>query len=302
MKIASVSRLAGELVDLLRLEQVGEDDFLSRTVGAELSTGSGRVYGGLLVAQALAAAQATAPKDRPAISLHCRFLRPGDESKPTRYHVTRDMDGGSFTHRRVIADQGGKPILSFSVAFQRPEEGLEHSPAMPETEPPEILWERIERRLRSDEDVPFGLSHYVNVTLPVQAALVDPDVLDCGDPREDRFMVWARFPAPLEKGSGLHQVMLAFASDIAPFRPVDRRHGLCPISGEVIEASLDHAVWFHGDVRADEWMLFVAHSNWAGAGRGLGHANVFARDGRMVATISQEGIFRLPAPAASPAS
>ena len=84
MKIASISRLAGELVDLLRLEQVGEDDFLSRTVGAELSTGSGRVYGGLLVAQALAAAQATAPKDRPAISLHCRFLRPGDESKPTR--------------------------------------------------------------------------------------------------------------------------------------------------------------------------------------------------------------------------
>jgi len=296
-----MSRLAGELVDLLRLEQVGEDEFLSRTVGAELSTGSGRVYGGLLVAQALAAAQATAPKDRPAISLHCRFLRQGDESKPTRYHVTRDMDGGSFTHRRVIADQGGKPILSFSAAFQRPEKGLEHSLAMPQTEPPEILWERIERRLRSGEDVPFGLSHYVNVTLPVQAIPVDPDILDCVDPREDRFMVWARFPAPLEKGSGLHQVVLAFASDLAPFRPVDRRHGLCPISGEVIEASLDHAVWFHDDVRADEWMLFVAHSDWAGGGRGLGHANVFARDGRMVATISQEGIFRLPAPATSPA-
>jgi len=301
MKIESMSRLAGELVDLLRLEQVGEDEFLSRTVGAELSTGSGRVYGGLLVAQALAAAQATAPKDRPAISLHCRFLRQGDESKPTRYHVTRDMDGGSFTHRRVIADQGGKPILSFSAAFQRPEKGLEHSLAMPQTEPPEILWERIERRLRSGEDVPFGLSHYVNVTLPVQAIPVDPDILDCVDPREDRFMVWARFPAPLEKGSGLHQVVLAFASDLAPFRPVDRRHGLCPISGEVIEASLDHAVWFHDDVRADEWMLFVAHSDWAGGGRGLGHANVFARDGRMVATISQEGIFRLPAPATSPA-
>jgi len=302
MKIDSTARLAGELEALLRPEQAGEDVFLSRTVSPELSTGSGRTYGGLLVAQALAAAQATAPSDRPAISLHCRFLRPGDESKPTRYRVTRDMDGGSFTHRRVVADQGGKPILSFSAAFQRPEKGLEHSLMMPRTEPPEILWERIERRLRSGKDLPFGLAHYVNVTLPVQAFPVDPDILDCPEPREDSFMVWARFPAPLEAGSAMHQVVLAFASDLAPFRPVDRRHGLCPIGGEVMEASLDHAVWFHDVFRADEWMLFVAHSDWAGGGRGLGHANVFARDGRMVATISQEGIFRLPTQASPPPS
>jgi len=302
MKIDSIARLAGDLEALLSLHQAGEDKFLSRTVIPDLSTGSGRTYGGLLVAQALAAAQATAPQDRPAISLHCRFLRPGDENKPTRYRVTRDMDGGSFTYRRVVADQGGKPILSFSAAFQRPEKGLEHSLTMPRTEPPETLWERIERRLRSGEDLPFGLAHYVNVTLPVQAFPVDPDILDCAKARKDNFMVWARFPAPLEAGSGLHQVLLAFASDLAPFRPVDRRHGLCPIRGEVMEASLDHAVWFHDSFRADEWMLFVAHSDWAGGGRGLGHANVFARDGRMVATISQEGIFRLPAQAGSPPS
>jgi len=102
MKIKSVTRLAGKFADLLQVERVTEAEFVSRPVSAELSTGSGRVYGGLLLAQALAAAQATVPKDRPAISLHCRFLRPGDESGPIRYHVTSDMDGSRFAHRRVI--------------------------------------------------------------------------------------------------------------------------------------------------------------------------------------------------------
>jgi acyl-CoA thioesterase-2 len=296
MKIESIARLAGELADLLQVHRVGDAEFASRPVSEELSTGSGRAFGGLLVAQALAAAQATVAKDRAVISLHCRFLRPGDESRSIHYHVTNDMDGGSFAHRRVVAEQGGKTILTSSMAFQRPETGLQHSPPMPVTDPPEMLWERIESRLRSREHVPFGLSHYVNVTLPVQAIPVDAELLDCTEPREDEFMVWVRFPASLTEGSNLHQVILAFASDLVPFRPVDRRHGLCPIRGEVMEASLDHAVWFHGAVRADEWMLFVGHSDWAGGGRGLGRANVFARDGRMVATISQEGMFRLPPP------
>jgi len=297
MKVESVDRLAGELADLLCVERVNEGEFVSRPVSAELSTGSGRAYGGLLVAQALAAAQATVPNDRPAISLHCRFLRPGDERHPIRYHVTSDMDGSRIAHRRVVAEQGGKRVLTSSMAFMRPETGLAHSLSMPQTEAPETLWERIERRLRSGDEIPLGLSHYVNVTLPVQAVPVDPDSLDRTEPCEDKFMVWVRFPAPLAPDSNMHQIILAFASDLVPFRPVDRRHGLCPIGGAVMEASLDHALWFHDAVRIDEWILLVGHSDWAGGGRGLGHAHVFARDGRMVASISQEGIFRLPAPA-----
>jgi acyl-CoA thioesterase-2 len=300
MKIESVPRLAGELADLLQVKRVGEAEFVSRPVGGELSTAWGRAYGGLLVAQALAAAQATVPKDRPAISLHCRFLRPGDESRPIHYRVTNDMDGGRFTHRRVVAEQSGKLVLTSSMAFQHPEAGLQHSLAMQPTEAPEMLWERIERRLRSGEEIPFGLWHYVNGTLPVQAIPVDAEILDRPEPTEDRFMVWVRFPARLAEGSNLHQLILAFASDLVPFRPIDRRHGLCPFRGEVIEASLDHALWFHDTVRAGEWMLFVGHSDWAGGGRGLGHANVFAHDGRMVATISQEGMFRLPPPPPNP--
>lgn len=296
MKIESVPGLAGQLADLIQVERDGEAEFVSRPVCAELSTGRGRVYGGLLVAQALAAAQATVPADRPAISLHCRFLRPGDESKPFRYRVTRDMDGNSFAHRRVVAEQSGKLILTSSMAFQRPEAGLQHSAAMPLAESPEVLWERMERRLRSGEDIPLGLFYYVNGTLPVQAIPVDADMLDRTEPSEDRFMVWVRFPAALPDRPDLHQLMLAFTSDLVPFRPIDRRHGRCPIRGEVIEASLDHAVWFHDAVRTDEWLLFDGHSDWAGGGRGLGHAHVFARDGRLVATISQEGLFRLPPP------
>jgi len=296
MKIESVPRLAGELLDLLLVEPAGEAELVSRPVSAELSSVWGRVYGGLLVAQTLAAAQTTVPKDRPAISLHCRFLRPGDPSRPIRYHVTSDMDGSRFAHRRVVAEQGEKLILTSSMAFQRPETGLQHSLPMPQAEAPEMLWERMERRLRSGEEIPFGLWHYVNGTLPVQAIPVDAEMLDRTEPSEDRFVVWVRFPAALVADSNLHQLILAFASDLVPFRPIDRRHGLCPFRGEVIEASLDHALWFHDTVRTDEWMLFVGHSDWAGGGRGLGHANVFARDGRMVATISQEGMFRLPSP------
>jgi len=103
MKIESVPRLAGELLDLLLVEPAGEAELVSRPVSAELSSVWGRMYGGLLVAQTLAAAQTTVPKDRPAISLHCRFLRPGDPSRPIRYHVTSDMDGSRFAHRRVVA-------------------------------------------------------------------------------------------------------------------------------------------------------------------------------------------------------
>jgi len=294
MKIESVPRLAGELANLLLIEPAGEAELVSRPVSAELSSVWGRVYGGQLLAQTLAAAQATVPRDRPAISLHCRFLRPGDPSRPIRYYVTSDMDGSCFAHRRVVAEQGEKLLLTSSIAFQRPEAGLQHSLPMPQAEAPEVLWEQMERRLRSGEEIPFGLWHYVNGTLPVQAIPVDAGILDRTEPSEDRFVVWVRFPATLAADSNLHQLILAFASDLVPFRPIDRRHGLCPFRGEVIEASLDHALWFHGSVRADEWMLFVGHSDWAGGGRGLGHAKVFARDGRMVATISQEGMFRLP--------
>jgi len=295
-KIDSTTRLAKDLVDVLTVDRIDKDMYKSRRISDELTIGTGRLFGGLLVAQAFAAAQATVPTERPPVSLHCRFLRPGDEGKPVRYCVSRDMDGGSFSHRRIVADQGGQPILTFSAAFQRLEEGFNHQALMPEVESsPEHLWEAMEARLRSGEDMPVGIANYVIGTLPIQVAPVEPAILDDPVPRDDAFMVWIRFPLPLGEDPLRHRIIMTYLTDLVPLRPVDRRHGRCPFKGEIIEASLDHSIWFHEEVRADEWMLFVAESSWAGRGRGLGRAHVFARSGQMVASISQEGIARPPA-------
>jgi len=295
MKIDATDRLAEELIDVLAVTPTGDDEFVGSGVSSDLTIGTGRLFGGLLAAQALASAQACTPADRPAVSFHCRFLRPGAESCPVHYRVSRDMDGRTLTHRRIVAYQGGRPILTASAAFQSVDTGPHHQPVVPETDSPEAIWETLAAQLRSGNALPHGLRNYVNSTLPVQAAVVDPAILDCTEPRVDKFLVWIRFPAPLGRAPITQQAILTYLSDMVPFRPVDRRHGLCPIRGEVVEASLDHAIWFHDDVRTDEWMLFSAESDWSGRGRGLGQANVFSRDGRLLATIAQEGVFRLPA-------
>jgi acyl-CoA thioesterase-2 len=284
-------QLVDNLVALLKVEPSGENHFTGAATPAGQGTGTGRVFGGQVVAQALAAAEATVPEDRPAASLHAYFLRAGDDTKPIDFAVDRDLDGGSFSNRRVVASQDGKPILTLSASFHRLEPGVHHQDAMPDvTGPDELLGDLEQRRLNLDRIPPERIEAFL-AARALEHRSVESHLLD-SSPAAPVSHVWFRATAPLGDDPRVHRAVLAYASDFAMLRTSMLPHGLNWLRGEVREASLDHAVWFHDDFRADEWLLHATDSPWAGRARGFTRGQIFSQDGRLVASVSQEGLIR----------
>ena len=114
------------LADLLAhlvLTATGQDDQGNDVFrGHSQRAGNGRIFGGLVFAQAMRAGQATV-ENREVHSAHSYFLRPGDPKKPIDYKVERIRDGRSFTTRRIVALQEDRPIFNLSMSFQAHEEG-----------------------------------------------------------------------------------------------------------------------------------------------------------------------------------
>ena len=69
-------------------------------------------------------------------------------------------------------------------------------------------------------------------------------------------------------------------------------HGRSGALGPVMMASLDHAIWFHKDVRADDWLLYAQESPIAAGARGFARGTIFTRGGELVASVAQEGLMR----------
>ena len=205
-------KLVYQIQKLLNVETIDLDLYR----GMAIPGGTGRVFGGQVIGQALIAACNTVDDSRQPHSLHAFFLRAGDNTKPIIYRVVRDYDGGSFTNRRVIATQNGQPILNMAASFQVAEDGMEHSTLMPDVPPP------------------MGL------------------------------LSTCAFP-----------------------------HGVDWFTPSFQSASLDHTIWFHEDVKADEWMLYSMDSPWGGHARGLNRGMIFSRDGRLIASTAQEGLMRM---------
>ncbi|MFD5701773.1 acyl-CoA thioesterase [Streptomyces lasiicapitis] len=282
-----------DLLDLLDLERVEENIFR----GVSRSALVPRVFGGQVAAQALVAAGRTVPEDRPAHSLHAYFLRPGDPGAPIVYTVDRIRDGRSFTTRRVVAVQHGQPIFHLSASFQTYEEGLEHQYAMPAAPDPETL-------LTAAEALPRDLPPDVARRLIEARAAVDlryadaPPWASVGRPREPHSQVWFRTNGKLggaEAGSLLHVCLATYVSDMTLLDSVLLAHGRGGWAvGDVVGASLDHAMWFHRPFRADEWLLYDQESPSSGGGRGLGQGRIWTADGRLAVTVIQEGVVRVP--------
>ena len=116
-----------KLVERLNLERIEVNLFR----GVSPVESPPRVFGGQVAGQALVAAGRTVPADRGVHSLHAYFIRPGDPAIPIVYEVDRVRDGRSFTTRRVMAIQHGKPIFSLSASFQLAQPGLEHTEPIP---------------------------------------------------------------------------------------------------------------------------------------------------------------------------
>ncbi|AKM09214.1 acyl-CoA thioesterase [Croceicoccus naphthovorans] len=282
---------------LLRVDPVAHDIFIA----SRMPDGNGRIFGGQVVAQALAAAQATVDDGRNPHSLHAYFLRGGNEEFPIELRVERDFDGGSFSNRRVIASQNGTPILNLTASFQRKSAAPHWPIKMPDVPGPEELIDELDvperyQAIDRDRPVPALLRHRAFEMRASEAQWrkqVDPATPS---------VYWFRLVATLGDDMALHRLALTYLSDYGLLGTALLRRGLQMAFHEARIASLDHALWFHSDARVDEWFAFVTDSPFLGGGRGLTQGYFFTRDGRLFATASQEGMIRLPEGSYTPPS
>ncbi|GAA5060099.1 acyl-CoA thioesterase II [Erythrobacter westpacificensis] len=283
-------QLVADLVLLLDLEPKGGDRF----IGRRRPDGTGRVFGGQAIAQALGAARRTVDDAREAHSLHAYFLRPGSDDLPIEYRVKRDLDGRSFSNRRVVASQEGKPILNLTVSFQLPVDGPSHqAPQMPDVPGPEDLVSDAEVRQEIAAALPEGqLRTLAMRPSPVDFRSVEPRDWARPERRDPISHVWFRTVANLPAEAAVHRAVLAYISDFQLLATALQPHGKNIFNPSIKGASLDHAIWFHEAFRADEWMLYVTEGPWSGHARGLGRGQIFTRDGRLVASVAQEGMLR----------
>ena len=262
------------LVAQLRLERLENDLFR----GTSSDIGAPAVFGGQVLGQALMAAARTV-QAHAAHSLHGYFVRPGDKSAPIVYEVERSRDGGSFATRRVVAIQHGEAIFHMSASFHRREEGVEHGPAMPDAPLPDRLAPRAGQSLAIGDSFDF---RFADARDPASAG-----------PRPAASQVWLRTVAALPDDPVLHQALLAYASDYSLLGVAMQPHGLYFKQPGLQAVSLDHAMWFHRDFRCDDWLLYDTDSPSAAHARGFCRGNVFSRDGRLVASVAQEGLIRV---------
>lgn len=249
-----------------------------------------RVFGGQVLGQALMAAGHTVDSDRPMHSMHGYFLRAGDVQEPIEFTVEDLKDGRAYSARRVLASQKGRPIAAVSASFHVPEAGLDHQDDMPDVTPPEDLPTTADLLGHLDHPAAQYWSH----ERAFDVRHVDrPIYLKADRSPTASGAVWVKSVAALPDSPVLHKALLAYASDYTMLETVLRRHGLTWVSG-LDMASLDHAMWWHRPARVDEWLLYVLHAPSAQDARGLGTGQVFSRDGALIATIVQEGMFRLP--------
>lgn len=276
------STAVADLAALLTVEEIDTGIFR----GAAVSDQPGRVYGGQVVAQALAAAARGIETDRQAHSLHAYFLRAGDTGRPIVYRVLPDFDGGSFSNRRVVAMQGGKPILNLAASFHRPEEGLVHAVPMPDVPAPEQCPDFRTALAAAGQKVPS----------PLFDRLAAFEIRPCPPlPQGDlpHRCQWFRMAAPLGDDAVMQRVVLAYASDFALISTALMPHGMGFFSPGVSGASLDHAIWFHQTPPIDDWLLYSMDSPWSGHARGFARGAIYSRDGTLVASVAQEGLLRV---------
>jgi acyl-CoA thioesterase-2 len=280
--------ILADLLHLLELERIEDNIFR----GESRDLGGNRVFGGQVLGQALSAASYTAGA-REVHSLHAYFLLPGDVNAPIVYEVDIARDGKSFSTRRVVAIQHGRPIFNMAASFQSPEQGLEHAAPMPQVPPPEGLADVREVAPEILAKVPDKMRRFVTHERPFEVRPVEPVHLISPPPQEPRRHMWLKAIDELPDNADLHRSLLAYVSDYQLVATATLPHGVHFAEGNVQLASLDHAMWFHRQFRVDEWLLYSMESPSASGGRGLAFGRIFTRDGRLVASTAQEGVVRV---------
>jgi acyl-CoA thioesterase-2 len=281
--------IVSELLHLLELEPLEVNIYR----GANRDLGTGRVFGGQVFAQALVAARRTVDAPREAHSVHGYFLRAGDLKAPIVYFVDRPRDGGSFTSRRVTAIQHGEAIFHLSASFHVHEPGFEHQAPMPDVPPPESIQTELEILREREHELPAHLRQVLTQDRPLDFRSVAPRDPIKHEPGEPLRQVWFKCIERLPDEPIVHQAILAYASDYGMLPTALLPHNVSYRDPRLMLASLDHTLWMHRDFRADDWLLYSIDSPAASGARGFVRGQVFTRDGRLVASVAQEGLIRL---------
>jgi acyl-CoA thioesterase-2 len=277
------------VLDILDLEQLEVNMFRGRSPQVTWQ----RVFGGQVIGQALVAACRTVDvTERPPHSLHAYFLLPGDPKVPIIYDVDRIRDGKSFATRRVIAIQHGQAIFSMAVSFHRREEGLSHQARMPDVPMPEELPSEAEIKERVLPLMPDLVRRYYERERPIELRPVEFKRYLGEKYADGRFNVWIRTTGRLPDDPAIHQCVLAYASDMTLLDAALVPHGRTVFEKAIMAASLDHALWLHRPFRADDWLLYAQDSPNLYGNRGFCRGLIFARDGTLVASVTQEGLLR----------
>lgn len=279
------------LRDVLELERLDADEHTSTFVGRTPPQTRGRVFGGQVMAQSLVAASHSVDADRFLHSMHCYFIRPGDAAEPLHIAVDHHRDGRSFSVRHVEVSQHDKVILSLTCSFQTLSEGLEHQEPMPEGIPQPDELPPISA-LVGMIDHPDAQELAYNRPFDIRYAY-EPIYLQPGSEKVNRNTVWMKPFTPVNVSQNVAAAGLAYVSDYTLLEPIMRAHGLTWGQRNHSVASLDHAMWFHRPFDLNQWLLFVQESPSAQSARGLATGRIYTIDGDLVATVAQEGMFRI---------
>ena len=277
----SAEKVVAAVARLFDLDPVPgvEDEF---TFPALATTARDRIFGGQVIAQAMFAASRTVETGK-----QVHFLRGGDETKPLHFRIHRDFDGRSFSNRRVVVRQDGKVIFNLTASFQIPAKGLSHQVPMPDLLPPEQCWDFTDF-IAADPNISDRHLAHMARRRPFEVRSYRPPA----SAKATQHYQWFRVAAPIGDDPLLHRGFLAFASDMGLLSSAMLPHGLNFWTPGMVSTSLDHAMWFHDDIRVDDWFVFVMDSPWTGGDRGLCRGSIYRQDGTLIATVVQEGLVR----------
>jgi len=276
-----------ELIALLSLERIEVNLFR----GVSHDIGTKRVYGGQVLGQAIKAAQNTV-EDRHIHSLHAYFLRIGDHTAPIIYEVDRTRDGQSFSARRVVAIQHGKPIFTMAASFQIKETSVNYQEQMPVTAPPEQLQSINDFLGNLSERAPDKFRLTASLYAPFEMKPVEPVDLANPKKREPIRHLWLKATDKLPDDPVIHHILMAYVSDFSLLDTNLLPHGLHVLDSNIQIASIDHAMWFHRDFRIDDWLLYACEGVSTSGARGVARGRFFTREGVLVASTMQEGLLR----------
>ena len=280
------------IYDVLTLERIEKNIFR----GQSQDIGTPQVFGGQVLAQALESAQATV-EDRTIHSVHAYFLNKGDFEAPIIYEVDRSRSGRSFSARRVVAIQHGRPIFTMSASFQIDEHGLDYGQkiAMPKLpDAATTTYTPWQKSVKSNGS-PTPRSQKIRAIKPT--SYFDSEIVSVSNEHSDaNLQVWLKLKENVSGDETRHKTLLAYVSDLGLLLATLTPHGYQVFNPLEISkfalASIDHAMWFHRPFKIDQWMLYKSQAISTSNARGLAKGSFYSAEGELVATTMQEGLIR----------